>query len=905
MSKVRHLAVTLAFLIAAGCGKGGGRDDAGTGNPCEGAGFELGSDTGHAAPLGSAAGETRAGRLEASAIPVPPGDPESLRVWAPGDFVLANDRIAVVVEDAGASDHFDPWGGKIVGLARVEGGAMVEPAELNEIMLGVSRFTVATTSVGILDPGGEGRSAIVRAVGRLQPIPFVDSFAANIFPDPYDDITVAVDYVLAPGAEHVDVVYRFANGREEELFVGTSLVFPLQFYSMPAYTEVDGFHVAMGIEDVPYAAYVDDDATSYAIEHVDGPVKMLISTSGANVWSAPPYTAAAACSFGEHPMVRIHVGGQGVDGLREAMARTRGVATRAISGTVVESDGTTPAPGVRVHASSGGTYLTRSAVTGEDGAFTLHVPADAAVTLRGFRRGDALSAEVPVAAGGTSATITMGAGANIVVNVTELGTGEPIPARIQIIPAAGAPAIPAAYGEPEPDTHTVVTANPDSARRVHVAYAETGTATLRVANGTHRVLVSRGYEYDLYDTDVVVNGADVTLDVALDRTVDTTGVMCGDFHVHTNRSPDSPDSVTMKLRSAAADGLEIPVRSDHEWIGDFEEEIARVGLSNQVFGVSSLELTSYIWGHFGVFPMSPDPSQTNAGAAKWYTTTADGYTNLEPNAVLGEIRTWSGTWGTPTIIVNHPRSVTFGVGIGFAYFTAMGYDPTTGDASGAGWDDEFGLVEVFNDSDFDANYAPTEPGTRAVDDWFSFLAQGKDVFAVGSSDSHGVDSSPVGYPRTCIRLGVDTPTALRAMGTAGPEMIRDAMLAGRHSISGGVYVDASIPGGPGGTIRSGDTLTGADAVELVDVVVRAAPWVDVDRLRVFVSGELTEEIALDGSSPGYDPASGVRFADQIQVSVAATGRTHVILVADGDERMHAVHPGRRPFGVTNPIFLTR
>ena len=40
------------------------------------------------------------------------------------------------------------------------------------------------------------------------------------------------------------------------------------------------------------------------------------------------------------------------------------------------------------------------------------------------------------------------------------------------------------------------------------------------------------------------------------------------------------------------------------------------------------------------------------------------------------------------------------------------------------------------------------------------------------------------------------------------------------------------------------------------------------------------------------------------VSDAATG-SYVIVVAHGDEPLDPVHPGKRPFGVTNPIFLFR
>ena len=64
---------------------------------------------GHAAPLEAPVGEARAGRLTEADIPA---DPSDLLVWRAGDWVLANEHIAVVVEDVGISDGYEIWGGR-------------------------------------------------------------------------------------------------------------------------------------------------------------------------------------------------------------------------------------------------------------------------------------------------------------------------------------------------------------------------------------------------------------------------------------------------------------------------------------------------------------------------------------------------------------------------------------------------------------------------------------------------------------------------------------------------------------------------------------------------------------------------------------------------------------------------
>ncbi|MBW2465423.1 MAG: hypothetical protein JRH11_27495 [Deltaproteobacteria bacterium] len=119
------------------------------------------------------------------------------------------------------------------------------------------------------------------------------------------------------------------------------------------------------------------------------------------------------------------------------------------------------------------------------------------------------------------------------------------------------------------------------------------------------------------------------------------------------------------------------------------------------------------------------------------------------------------------------------------------------------------------------------------------------------------------------------------------------------TVSGGIYVDALAAGGAG----PGDDVLGAMARESIAVRVQAANFIDADRLRVFVDGELRETIALDATTE--DPMEPTtRFDADIEIDVAAGG-SWVIFVADGTDDLVPLHPGRRPFGVTNPIFFNR
>ncbi|CAN5827095.1 hypothetical protein BH11MYX3_BH11MYX3_25700 [soil metagenome] len=448
-----------------------------------------------------------------------------------------------------------------------------------------------------------------------------------------------------------------------------------------------------------------------------------------------------------------------------------------------------------------------------------------------------------------------------------------MPVRSQVRPVAptALPEVPETWGE------QAITAG-----RLHVVYAIDGSATMIAPPGRWEVIVSRGYEYEVERStvDVVADGR-VHVDAVMEHSVDTTNIQCGDFHVHTWRSNDSGDDATQKVAQAIADGLEMPVRSDHEWVGDFSKEIAELLATKWAAAFASIELTSFeIWGHMGVFPLTPRPDEVNAGAPKWQTfPTAAApdteFATLSPKAVFDTVRARP---EAPVIIINHPRGSK-------DYFGYVGYDPATGLAdSVSDWDTTFTLVEVFNNSSWRDNRNGT------VTDWFGLLKAGRKVFAVGSSDTHRMSVNPVGYPRTCIRVGTDDPQQLTASG------VRDQLAAGHSGVSGGIYVTAKL-----GTAQSGDTVTGAGSPMMVDVTVQAATWIDVDEIEVVVDGQMVDKITVMASDA--DPTNpAIRWRGQVPIHVTATGG-FVVIAASGDRALDPVHPGKKPFGVTNPIFV--
>lgn len=810
-------------------------------------------------PMQIMATRATAGTMTAAQLPT---SSTGLGEYKAGDFVLANDKIAVIIEAARPAFGYDPFGGKIVGLSLVRGGAMVDHADFNEAITTLGRFTLRPDSVGVINDGRDGMPAVVRAVGTTQAIPFIDEFARTIAPQNLAGYNAAFEYVLAPGSEHVDVYLLVANTRPFDTNVRLSLHGFFQRYRMPMFLQNVGFTSTPDANPMqPWIGFINDNGASYAWVDPNGPVSHFISVSGFDGFEAPQFAITGCSRFRRH-LARIVVGGSGVDGLQSALARTNMQTQRTITGRVTDGAGAAAA-GARVHATSmdGMRYFTRVPVDAM-GNFAIHVPGDQAVQLTAYREGDGPSAAMAVPMATATANLQLPATGTIDIQVNDERMMA-VPSRIIVEPVGGsAPSVPSSFGESSPGNN-----------RNYVLFPTDGHANVRVRAGRYRVIAGRGFEYELASSEIdVTAGGTQMVRPVVRRVVDTTGAMSGDFHIHTNRSPDAPDPARFKLASMVADGLEIAVRTDHEYVADFEPVIADMGISQWVFGVPALELTTFTWGHFNVLPLQPNAAVPNGGNFQW--------ANRLPPAVFEEVRRRP---EQPTIIINHPSSFA----ANGAYFAAAGLNATTGmPARPEYWDSQFTAVEVFNDSSFEQNRM------ASVRDWFALLRSGRRVWAVGSSDSHSVlPVSLTGYPRTYLNVGSDNPRTLTN------NQVRDTVAQGRSVISGGAYITAEVQGtmvGPGGE------ATNVGAMASINVRVQAPAWVRLTELEVIVGGTSMPTRIPIGAAMGMNAD---RLRQNIQIPVPAAG-TWVVFVAHGQE-LTPLYPSRDAFGVTNPIYLRR
>ncbi len=445
----------------------------------------------------------------------------------------------------------------------------------------------------------------------------------------------------------------------------------------------------------------------------------------------------------------------------------------------------------------------------------------------------------------------------------------PVPARLTVL---------------EPDVDLVALGGPFGDRhavREDVCYALDGVGELVLPAGPCELLASRGIEWSIDRRRIEVPaGGRVEAILRIGPAVDTTGLVGGDFHLHTlTHSGHGDSNMPERIVSLVGEGVDFAVATDHNRNIDYVPTIEALDASSRITSVVGNELSTPI-GHFNIFPLDsgrrPVPDRIAAAPPMFRLARA------EPNPfdVI------------PIIQVNHPRWA------GIDYFSQAELDETTGTSSSPRWSADFDAIEVLNENALWGWRDPTdadgiEVGSQthsSMLDWYALLDTGHRAIATGNSDSHSVKANFAGVPRNFIPSSTDDPGAIDPV-----EMIA-AIRAGDLVVSSGPIVRASIPDrgvhedprlasvGPGGGVR-------------VAIEIQAAPWIDVDRIRVIRDGDEIDRI------PVAESRDRIRFEGTIEVPVHTDG--WIVLLVEGDESLSPVVDGKKrpviPVAIVNPF----
>ena len=426
----------------------------------------------------------------------------------------------------------------------------------------------------------------------------------------------------------------------------------------------------------------------------------------------------------------------------------------------------------------------------------------------------------------------------------------------------------------------------DADNVVSLASALSDPREIALAPGRYRVLATRGLEYDVKQVELTLAaGERRRLEIAApERELESAGWISADLHVHSAESMDAALPLAQQLTAFAANGGEIVVTTEHDRVVDSRPLIAELGLGDRIASVIGSEVTGtfhggetpFTIGHLNAFPIEPRPTASRRGALR-----------SEGVRVRGVIREARARGGEPFIQINHPReSEPDKVGDG-AFFSHLGvagepFDPSAPLASdrnlslleagpGGLRDVDFSGIEVFNGKRLDRY-----PLARA--DWLSLLLQGERRTATANSDSHS-RGEIVAVPRNYVAVADDSVARFDE-----PALLA-ALRAGRSFGTSGPLVFARL-----GEAGPGEVFVGANGELTVEV--RAASWVPVRELRVYVNAVLEEKRSIRAGETAAFP-----------LSFARDGFVFVEVVGDAAGSYADVLPGNTPFAFSNAILV--
>ncbi|MDP6954610.1 MAG: CehA/McbA family metallohydrolase, partial [Planctomycetota bacterium] len=385
----------------------------------------------------------------------------------------------------------------------------------------------------------------------------------------------------------------------------------------------------------------------------------------------------------------------------------------------------------------------------------------------------------------------------LTVFVQEAGSGAPLPARISIAAEDGTrPAV--WYG-----------ARDLTAVRDGVVYTAEGGASFELPEGTYDIYASRGFEWGLARKRVVVGageGAPVVLELA--REVDTANYVACDTHIHTYTLSGHGDStVEERMVTLAAEGVELPIATDHNHNTDYRPYQAKLELNRYFTPVVGNEVNfSGLPGHFNVFPLNPDDPIPSREADNW-------------DQIMENLRARS----PRVVILNHPRWPARDTGP----FGKFKLEHETGARQSGPERFTFDAMELVN------SCTEEEDALYLYRDWFALLNRGEGVLGVGSSDSHTV-GLPVGQGRTYVRSSATDPARIDV------DEACTNMLAGRMSVSLGIMVDVRVDESAG----MGATLVPQGTEMDVEVTVKAPSWVRPRTVQLFLNGVQVAQMDL-------------------------------------------------------------
>jgi hypothetical protein len=499
---------------------------------------------------------------------------------------------------------------------------------------------------------------------------------------------------------------------------------------------------------------------------------------------------------------------------------------------------------------------------------------------------------------GNTLPLRAGPYAYLVFTVDDADTQSPVPSRVIFRPPPGS-----GFADSEtvgiapdplrsPGSFTGAVVGPGVLGSTEGVMLVDGIGAVPVPPGTYQLFITRGPEYEAVVTSVTVIDGDVKpVHAVLQRTVDTTGWLAADMHIHLARSYDSKLQPERRVISMVSNGVEVLVATDHNVNTDLGPAAASLGYGPDRVGTLVGNEFNFKEGHAGAYPVPYDAMKPAGGAPPYQPpvngicqdpiigvnclTAADAFPMMR-----GQVP------NTTVVTVNHP----FWAAGDLGYFTNIQWGAGTSLPLPAalGTAGLFDAIEVLNGYQTrDAVF------NNLVADWFYLLGQGYRVTALGNSDTHKIAWVRAGWPRTWLRLPNDLP------GDTTGELLADAIRNQRAIASTGPFVTLTVD-----QAQIGDLMIPTTPGQVtVGVTVDAPDWIHVDTLRLYVNGQLTDTLTIGrGQRPLFKGTFVKTVSADSWVVAFASGEDPLPPDVVG-EYAHANGFEMKPWALTNPVFI--
>jgi len=752
----------------------------------------------------------------------------------------------------------------------------------------------------------------------------IKNTSAGMHPFPFLDPTQLKNLGFdIPGIDKIQLSVPMGQlpllGGEQQLFAPGVPGFNVRFAIEHSYDIAGGFPAFPGLvvdylasrgKGVSYGLTVLPSDSNYVNAYASGypgqsitPSSMVVPFNYAGV--AGVYMARPPDKLGPQEQFSFKsyfvVGKGDVASVADAIHELHGAPTGALGGHVIDQQTSQPVAGANVIILDAKDQVIDQAEADANGAFLMHLPPGA---YRYTAMADDRLSTEPVAftivAGVVQGTapIAMRPPATLVVAALD-ELGRHAPAKIQLLghfPAANQGKDPRTFlYSLERGERQRPTAFDGSDRFIEGAWwTKDGRLSATVRPGTYDLIVTRGPEYEISQKTIELRpGAFVAEQVALVRAYASDGWVAGDFHIHAQPSTDSGLPIADRVASCAAEGLEVAIATDHNYITDYAPVIASSGLDPWLLGIPGMELTTFEMGHFNGYPLRVDPGSTRGGEFRW--------AGQPPQGLFDQLRGLAVDPARAIVQVNHPRQQVLGY---FAQFfvdenTAQPYTPTGLLGIFAPYGDEFkpgnfsldfDAIELLTGQRIEDVHtfrapSPLPPGPfpdpqpvpgqvvlgpdgRAqfpgvVETWFTMLDHGHRATGMGVSDTHHLLGDEPGYARTLLYVGAgkDVPGGFS----------RDDVIGAVHQhhaiTTNAPFIDMTVDGH-----IIGDTVVVQGGSVDVAIRVRAPSWAKVDHLIVYSNSQVVADQAIPAAQgTDYQARVHLQLAKDAWVVAEATG----------------------------------